>query len=138
MGARFIPRFLSSLSFIFILFLVSTSSIVAQGSDVVETCDDSGHCYTGLEQIAVIFRNVVSILGVVGGFLAFIALIIGGFRYLTARGDPKAIASAQGIITYAIIGVAFIIISWLILQFIAQFTGLPLTTFCIWPDCPAI
>jgi len=83
------------------------------------------------EQLTEIFGSAVSAVAIIGGFLSFIALIIGGFRYITARGDPKAIAAAQGMITWAVVGLGMIIISWLILKFIADFTGLPLTTFQI-------
>lgn len=130
MSVGLLCKVFSSLSFIFIFFLSSASSIFAQGSKIGEECV-KGVCYSNFDQLVAIFNNVVSIVAVVGGFLAFIALIIGGIRYITARGDPKAITAAQGIITWAVVGLALIIISWLILQLIAQFTGLPLTTFCI-------
>ena len=87
--------------------------------------------YATIDQLAIIFGNVVSVVAAVGGLLAFIALIIGGFRYLTAQGDPKAIAAAQGTITWAFIGLALIIIAWLVLLFIEQFTGIKVTVFKI-------
>ncbi len=96
---------------------------------------DEADGFARLDQLTVVFGNIVSVVAVIGGFLTFIAIIIGGFRYITARGDPKAITAAQGMITWAIIGLALIIISWLILQFIAQFTGLSVTTFCIGDFC---
>lgn len=39
-------------------------------------------------------------------FMAFIFIIIGGFTYVSSKGDPKAIASAKNYIIYALIGVA--------------------------------
>jgi len=92
--------------------------------------------YATLDQLTVIFGNIVSIVVGIGGILAFIALIIGGFRYMTARGDPKALSSAQGMLLWAIVGLVLIIISWLIIQFIAQFTGLDITKFCVGSNCP--
>ena len=89
-----------------------------------------------IDQLTDIFGRVISVVAIAGGFLSFIALIIGGFRYITARGDPKAIASAQSAITWAVLGLALIIISWLILKFISDFTGLSqLLKFCIGPSC---
>lgn len=84
-----------------------------------------------LKDLEKVFANIISIVAVIGGFLAFAALIAGGFRYITARGDPKALTAAQGMITWAILGLAMIIISWLILKFIEVFTGVPVTFFRI-------
>jgi len=78
-----------------------------------------------------LFRNILQSVIVIGGFAAFVMLLFGGFRYLTAQGDPKSISAARGMITWAIVGLAFIILSWLIIRFIADFTGLPLTQFCL-------
>lgn len=78
-----------------------------------------------------LFKNVLGAVITIGGFSAFVMLVFGGFRYLTAQGDPKSVSAARGTITWAIVGLAFIILSWLILKFTADFTGLPLTKFCI-------
>jgi type IV secretory pathway VirB2 component (pilin) len=72
-----------------------------------------------------IVGNVISILAPIGGFLALIFLIVGGFRYITAQGDPKASASARSTITWAILGLVFLILAWLILKFVSGFTGIP-------------
>jgi len=65
------------------------------------------------------------------GIAVFIMLIIGGFKYLTSAGDPKAKESAQKTITYAILGLALFLVSWLILLFIKEFTGVDVTQFTI-------
>ncbi|SRR4030042_5922588 len=76
-----------------------------------------------------IFENALSAVVIIAGFAAFIMLIVSGFRYMTARGDPKAIASAQSTMVWSIAGLALIILAWLILQFIATFTGINITIF---------
>jgi hypothetical protein len=65
------------------------------------------------------------------GIALFIMLIVGGFKYLTSGGDPKATESAQKIITYAIFGLAILLGGWLILLFIREFTGIDVTQFGI-------
>ena len=75
------------------------------------------------------FKSAITSVAIIGGFLAFIAIIIGGFKYITARGDPKAVAGAQATLTWAIIGLVLIIGAWLVLLFIANFTGQPVTQF---------
>ena len=65
------------------------------------------------------------------GIAVFIMLIIGGFKYLTSGGDPKATESAKNTITYAIFGLALLLGGWLILLFIKEFTGVDVTQFVI-------
>jgi hypothetical protein len=84
-----------------------------------------------IQHLTDLFANVIAVVVTLAGFAAFLMLIAGGFRYLTAQGDPKAAGSARGMLTWAIVGLAFVIFAWLILSFIADFTGLPLTTFCL-------
>lgn len=57
------------------------------------------------------------------GIATFIMIVIGGFKYLTAGGDPKAAESAKNTLTYAILGLVLIIAAWFIIRFIAEFTG---------------
>ncbi|MEX0622070.1 MAG: pilin [Candidatus Woykebacteria bacterium] len=75
-----------------------------------------------LQDLETVFRSVITWVAVIGGFLAFIAIIIGGFKYIVARGDPKAVSSAQNTITWAVIGLVLIIVAWLVLVAISQFT----------------
>ena len=67
----------------------------------------------------------------IAGIVVFIMLIVGGFKYLTAGSDPKAIDSAQKTITYAILGLVLLLSGWLILLFIREFTGVDVTQFSI-------
>lgn len=78
-----------------------------------------------------IFRNILNIATQLAVLAVFIMLILGGFKYLTSGGDPKATESAQKTITYAILGLVFLIGAWLILKFIEVFTGVPVTIFKI-------
>ena len=84
-----------------------------------------------IKDLEVVFRNVLNIVVRFAGVAAFIMIIIGGFQYLTAGGDPKKAESAKNTLTYAILGLALIIISWFILKFIQEFTGVEVTIFKI-------
>jgi len=82
----------------------------------------------GLEGL---FENVVtSILGF-AGIALFLMLIIGGFKYMTAGGEPPKIEAARKTLTYAILGIVFIALAFLILRFIGVFTGVDVTEFRI-------
>jgi Ca2+/H+ antiporter len=82
----------------------------------------------GLETV---FGNVVGVLLGLAGIALFIMLVIGGFKYITAGGDPKGVESAKKTLTYAIGGMVLIAAGFLILQFIHQFTGVDITQFRI-------
>ena len=84
-----------------------------------------------IKDLVSIVENIISIAIRLAGVAAFIMLIIGGFKYLTSGGDPKAAESARKTITYAILGLVLIIAAWFILKFLSEFTGVDLTEFKI-------
>jgi len=51
-----------------------------------------------------------------GGLAAFVALIIGGFLYLTSMGEPTRLAEAKDRIKSAFFGLILLLSSWLILN----------------------
>lgn len=82
-----------------------------------------------LKYLECVFGGVVSaVLGLVG-IVLFIMLVIGGFQYITAGGDPKGVEAAKKTLTYAIGGAVLLAASFLILQFIKAFTGIDVTQF---------
>lgn len=76
-----------------------------------------------------IILQILHIAVRLAGIAVFIMLIIGGFKYLTSGGDSKAAESARKTITYAILGLVLILLSWFILRFIETFTGVTVTQF---------
>jgi hypothetical protein len=60
--------------------------------------------------IGFIIKNIL--LPVVG-IITVVFIIIGGFRYITARGDEEAAASGKKILTNAIIGLVIVILSYI-------------------------
>ncbi len=65
--------------------------------------------FTDLEPI---FQNLVDGVFALGGLACFVFLLIGGFNYLTAGGDDKAIQAAKNTLTWAIIGLVVIFGAW--------------------------
>lgn len=61
--------------------------------------------------IGEIISKLIAPIFVLAGMVALLFLIWGGIRYMTARGDPKAVESAKGVITSAIIGVLIVLFS---------------------------
>ena len=65
-----------------------------------------------------------------GGLLAFIALIIAGFLYLTSVGNPAKMKEAKDRVVWALGGLTLLLGSWLILNTInPQLTKLQLPSF---------
>jgi len=83
---------------------------------------------SGLE---LVFVNVVRAALGFAGIVLFILLLVGGIKYITSGGDPKATEGAQKTITYAIGGLALILLSYLILVLIKTITGVDVTQFVV-------
>lgn len=94
--------------------------------------DWTGKCISGSGENAVatvqgfecLFANISQVIIYIAGITFFIMFIVGGFRYLTSQNDPKKTASAASTLTMSVIGLVGIILSFLILKFIANFTGI--------------
>ena len=81
-----------------------------------------------LSSIVGILENIISLLAPAAGIAFFIMMLVGGFQFLTSGGDPKAAGAARGTLTYAVIGIVLVIVSWLILVLIRDITGASVTT----------
>ncbi len=84
-----------------------------------------------IKDLETVFTNVVYSVLAIAGVTLFIVLIIGGLKYITSGGDPKAAESAQKTITYGIGGLIVVILSYLILVLIKTLTGVNVTQFNI-------
>lgn len=117
--------------------LLIPSTVLAQTAEPIgQTCvrDGDGNirgCYSEITQLEQIFANILNVITVLAGFAVLLMLVIGAFRYMTAQGDPKAVGAARSTLTWALVGLFFIIAAWFVILFISQFTGLNLTEFCI-------
>jgi hypothetical protein len=67
---------------------------------------------------AINYASLIAI-GLVGIVIAW-----AGFKYMTSEGNPGKRAQANGVLTKAVIGMAFILGAWLIVQFIVKALGI--------------
>ena len=81
------------------------------------------------KDLEVYFGRIVEILIGLGGIIFFIMLIMGGFSYMSAGGDPKQIEGARKTLTFAIGGMVLLALSLLIFRVIEAFTGVNLLEF---------
>lgn len=89
----------------------------------------------GLCALETLFSNIVQMSVYLVGLTAFVAFLVGSFKYMTGGGDPKATDQAKQTITMAIAGVILLVAAWLILSFVKEFTGVNVTVFEL-PGCP--
>ena len=79
-----------------------------------------------------VFQSLINLAIRAGGIIVLVMFLVGGFRWITAGGDPKKAGQAWQTLTYAVFGLVLIIGAWFILLFIQEFTGIPeLTKFKI-------
>jgi len=94
---------------------------------VVLAQDNLGPGPASFKDLGKMVTNILNIAVRMAGIAAFIMLIVGGFQYLTAGGDPKKTQAAGQTITYAIFGLIAVIAAWFIILFLEKFTGVSLT-----------
>jgi len=104
-------------------------------------CTQSVSTPNGTEQIAslkclpIVFSNVVTAALEFVGAVAVILLVYAGIRFVTSGGDPKQVAAARQIITYAIIGLVIVLCSFGIIMFISYITGAKCITTLSFTSC---
>ena len=66
--------------------------------------------------VAGIIQYALSVLGIL-----FLALTVyGGFMWMTARGEEKRVAEARNILTQAVVGLAIVLLSYGITEFVLR------------------
>lgn len=84
-----------------------------------------------LDQLELVFGNIVFVILGIAGVILFIIIIIGGFKYATSAGDPQKAEEARKTLTSGIVGFLIVAFAYLILVLIKQITGAPITGFKI-------
>ena len=52
--------------------------------------------------------------------MAVLVIVVAGFRYIVARGDPNATAQAKNTIIYAVIGLFVVLAAYSIVEFVLK------------------
>lgn len=85
----------------------------------------------GLPQLQQLFLRIINLLVPLAFIILTIMLIVGGIRYLVSGGDSKATQVASQTITWALLGIFFLALAWLVLLLIKAFTGVDVTSFSL-------
>ncbi len=85
----------------------------------------------GIEDLQALIQRILGLV-VIGAFLVLLFLFLSaGFKYLTSGGEPKGVQSAHNTYTWALIGIALLLIVFVALRLISSFTGVDVTKFCL-------
>lgn len=81
------------------------------------------------------FQNLIQRFINLSVYLAFVIVTImfvyGAIKFITSGGDPKNLQSARQTMLYAVAGLAFMVLGWIVIRLVSAFTGVDLTQFCI-------
>ncbi|MDD2786183.1 MAG: hypothetical protein PHS79_04840 [Patescibacteria group bacterium] len=109
------------------LFLPATSLAAGGGLDAIGAGVKGTANAAGLAQgdnsgdlSAIVGKLIGAVMGLVGVIL-FVYMVYGGFRWMTAAGDAKAVTEAQAIIRNAIIGIVIIALAYAITDQVLQY-----------------
>lgn len=84
-----------------------------------------GYEVATIKCILPLFQNIVTAAIIFSGIAAVFMIIFSGFRFIWARGDPKEIEGARATLTFAIVGLLFVLLSFFIIRLLADITGVP-------------
>jgi len=93
---------------------VNTATTTADGSPTSETCNTE----TDNGRLNDLIRDVINIFSIIVGAISVLMLIYGGFKYITSTGDSGKVTSAKNTIMYALIGLAIVGLSQVIVYFV--------------------
>jgi len=84
-----------------------------------------------IQGIEVVVARILRIIVPLAGVILLAMIVAGGLQYITSGGEAEQAAKARKTLTYAIFGLLAILLSWLIIKLIEEFTGLNLHEFNI-------
>lgn len=88
-----------------------------------------------LSCLPAVFGNVVNAALIFAGVVALILVILSGIKFITSSGDPKQVEGAKKTMTFAIIGLVIILLSFLIIKIIGALTGTECITVFGFESC---
>lgn len=90
-------------------------------NEVVAGCVEGG--VARLTCIPAVLQNVITFALVASGVVALFFIIWSGAKMVTSGGDQKRVDSARKTLTWAIIGLVIILLSFFIVNMISYLTG---------------
>lgn len=82
-----------------------------------------------------LIQTIISWALTFAGVVAVVLIIYSGIKLITSGGDPKQVEDAKKILTYAILGLILILLSFTIIKLIAYATGVNCIRFLGFDVC---
>lgn len=73
--------------------------------------------------VPLVFKNVINSLFALAGVVGVFFIVMAGLKFLTSGGDPTRVEQAKRTMTYAIIGLVVVLLSFFIIKVIANVTN---------------
>jgi len=87
-----------------------------------------------IQGVACLIANVLSVSLTLIGLAGFVMLIVGSLRWMLSGGNSQNVDKAKKTMTFAIVGLVLALSSYMIINLIAQFTGVSTITKFIIPS----
>ncbi|MBT4124108.1 MAG: hypothetical protein HN981_02675 [Candidatus Pacebacteria bacterium] len=106
------------------LFIFSALPAQAQSSAWQGVCvSDKDADVATLQGLQCLLANILGVFLTTIGIAAFLMLVVGGFRLLISGGNTTHVDKAKSSITFAIVGLVVALSAFVILNLVAEFTG---------------
>ena len=79
---------------------------------------------SGINSLSSVYGIILNLMFGVGIAITMIAVIASGIKYITSRGDFKAVAQAKNSLTYALLGLFLVIFSYTLKLLVLNSLGL--------------
>ena len=109
-----VSKFFVPLATAALLFAVPLA-VLAAGTEIVP------NEIKPINDIVAVVRAIIRFILIVAFVAAFVMLLIGGIRWITAGGDEKGVASARNMITAALIGLVVVLVAFAIIRLVEIF-----------------
>jgi len=86
--------------------------------------------------IVPVFQNIVIAVLTFSGIVAVFFIIFAGIKFVTSGGDPKAVEGARKTLTFAIVGLIVVLLSFFIIYIIGQITHVTCIEKFGFTNCP--
>jgi peptidoglycan biosynthesis protein MviN/MurJ (putative lipid II flippase) len=76
------------------------------------------------QKIENLFTSIDKVLGYllpIAAILAVVFIIIGGYMWMSSAGNPEKVKQAQGTLTWAIIGLVFVVLAALLVRVLIDY-----------------
>jgi len=104
--------------FFTLLSLFLASPVIAMETDPVGGGSDDPPT---LLEIDTIIDNAIRLIFPLAGLVCVVFIIMGGYTWIASAGDPSKVKQAQSTLTWAIIGLVFVLIAALIVTTVTDF-----------------